>query len=157
MPDTTKPGNITTKTTLEQETACFVDDGTNLDCFTFIPTMLEFLPTHAVFSGVRDIWYVIYSPLHPVHMDSGIGNLRLWIRPDGLYDMSHKNVREMSPPLTSVTNVDGAGHYVCVSRILCQAQLTLCLQFPVVMPQKTARIIHSILVTHGQQTSKPKL
>jgi hypothetical protein len=64
MLDSTKPGNITTKTTIEQETACFVDDGTNMDCYGFIPTMLEFLPTHAVFSGVRDIWYVLLSSTH---------------------------------------------------------------------------------------------
>jgi hypothetical protein len=57
-PDSGNPGFITTKTTLEQETACFVDNGTQLDSFSYLLTVLDVLPTHVISGSHNDIWYV---------------------------------------------------------------------------------------------------
>ncbi|KAK7029621.1 hypothetical protein VNI00_014319 [Paramarasmius palmivorus] len=59
VPDMEKPGNITTKTTLEQEQAAFFDDGSQLDSHAFLPTILEDMPTHLVFATIQDIWYLL--------------------------------------------------------------------------------------------------
>ncbi|KAF7354671.1 Alpha/beta-hydrolase [Mycena sanguinolenta] len=91
IPDTDgKPGWITTKTTLEQETACFVDDGTQLQAYPFLQTILDVLPTHVVSGSLRDIW------------------------PAGLYDLNDEIMNSVRSRLASVTVVEGVGHYLPV-------------------------------------------
>ncbi|TFY83630.1 hypothetical protein EWM64_g387 [Hericium alpestre] len=51
-----QPGKVTTKTTVEQETACFVDDGTHLGALTQLRNMLDRLPTHLIIGSEKDIW-----------------------------------------------------------------------------------------------------
>lgn len=47
---------VTTKTTVEQETACFIDDGTHLEALRYLRTILHVLPTHLILGTVEDIW-----------------------------------------------------------------------------------------------------
>lgn len=58
-PDPEHPGRITTKTTVEQETACFLDDGTHLGALPYLRTILHILPTHIISGSNQDIWSVL--------------------------------------------------------------------------------------------------
>ncbi|KAJ6478497.1 hypothetical protein C8R47DRAFT_1198439, partial [Mycena vitilis] len=59
-PDPKEQGRIVTKTTAEQETATFVDDGspgTSLKYgLPYMRTVLHMLPVHLVFGACRDFW-----------------------------------------------------------------------------------------------------
>ncbi|KAJ6623188.1 hypothetical protein B0H10DRAFT_826618 [Mycena sp. CBHHK59/15] len=88
--DKTNPGYITTKTTIEQETACFVEDGTNLHTFPFLRTILNALPTHIITGALPDIW------------------------PTGMYDLISRNTEDIRDQLASVTVISDVGHYLPV-------------------------------------------
>ncbi|KAJ7762406.1 hypothetical protein DFH07DRAFT_814281 [Mycena maculata] len=90
IPDAERPGFITTKTTIEQETACFVDNGTNLLSFPFLRTILADLPTHIIAGSDHDLW------------------------PPGVYDQIVENTRQIRVQLASVTEINGTGHYLPV-------------------------------------------
>lgn len=62
MPDPQYTGMITTKTPVEQETACFLDDGTNLNELPYLRSIMNFLPTHLILGDVMDIWYMLSLP-----------------------------------------------------------------------------------------------
>lgn len=47
---------VTTKTTIEQETASFVDDGTHLEAFAYLRKIFHVLPTHIIMGEVEDLW-----------------------------------------------------------------------------------------------------
>ncbi len=55
-PDPDRPGYVTMKTTVEQETACFIDDGTNVDALEYLRTLYDVLPTHLIEGSRKDIW-----------------------------------------------------------------------------------------------------
>ncbi|KAJ7110341.1 Alpha/beta hydrolase fold-1 [Mycena crocata] len=90
IPDSERPGFITTKTTIEQETACFVDNGTNLHSFPFLRTVLDILPTHVIAGSEHDMW------------------------PPEVYEQIEKNNRQVGTQLASVTVIDDVGHYLPV-------------------------------------------
>ncbi|KAJ7757521.1 hypothetical protein B0H16DRAFT_1823788 [Mycena metata] len=90
IPDARRPGFITTKTTVEQETACFVDNGTNLHAGPFLLTILDILPTHIIAGRSRDMW------------------------PPPVYDLIDQNTAKARPYLASVTVMDDVGHYLPV-------------------------------------------
>ncbi|KAG9219946.1 hypothetical protein CCMSSC00406_0006859 [Pleurotus cornucopiae] len=92
MPDPQYTGMITTKTPVEQETACFLDDGTNLNELPYLRSIMNFLPTHLILGDVMDIW------------------------PKPIYKMISKNIAEDRPKLASITTIVGAGHYLPVER-----------------------------------------
>ncbi|KAJ7216463.1 hypothetical protein GGX14DRAFT_391286 [Mycena pura] len=56
VPDPSHPGHITTKTTAEQETAAFVDDGNVFQTLPYLRTVLHTLPVHLVLGSMRDFW-----------------------------------------------------------------------------------------------------
>lgn len=56
-PDPARAGMVTTKTPVEQETACFLDDGTNLGELPYLRSIMHLLPTHLILGDVMDIWY----------------------------------------------------------------------------------------------------
>ncbi|KAF4586361.1 hypothetical protein EYR38_010637 [Pleurotus pulmonarius] len=58
-PDPEHTGMVTTKTPVEQETACFLDDGTNLNELPYLRSIMDVLPTHIVLGDAMDIWYVL--------------------------------------------------------------------------------------------------
>ncbi|KAJ7682219.1 hypothetical protein DFH06DRAFT_289776 [Mycena polygramma] len=88
IPDPERPGYITTKTTVEQETACFVDNGTQLDAVPFLRTILDVLPTHIIAATKQDIW------------------------PPEVYDIIDRNTGQLRPQLASVTMIGDVGHYL---------------------------------------------
>ncbi|KAJ7146285.1 hypothetical protein C8R44DRAFT_11258 [Mycena epipterygia] len=88
IPDSKRPGFITTKTTVEQETSCFVDNGTQLLSFSFLRTVLAILPTHIIVGVDRDLW------------------------PASVYDVNDENTRQVRPQLASETGINDAGHYL---------------------------------------------
>ncbi|KAJ7044999.1 hypothetical protein C8F04DRAFT_1249442 [Mycena alexandri] len=88
IPDPQRPGFVTTKTTVEQETACFVDNGTQLHAGPFLLTILDILPTHVIAGSSRDMW------------------------PPPVYDLIEQNTRKARPHLASLTVMDDVGHYV---------------------------------------------
>ncbi|KAJ7508557.1 hypothetical protein B0H11DRAFT_1965628 [Mycena galericulata] len=90
IPDREHPGFITTKTTVEQETACFVDNGTNLLSFGFLRTFLADLPTHIIAGSDQSFW----SP--------------------GVDDQIMENNKQVRGQLASVTVINDVGHYVPV-------------------------------------------
>ncbi|KAJ7157104.1 hypothetical protein C8R46DRAFT_1113395, partial [Mycena filopes] len=90
MPDPERPGCVTTKTTVEQETACFVDNGTQLQAAPFLLTILDTLPTHVIAGSVQDLW------------------------PPRVYEFIDKNTRQARPHLASLTVMDDVGHYLPV-------------------------------------------
>ncbi|KAJ7606865.1 hypothetical protein FB45DRAFT_1068268 [Roridomyces roridus] len=90
MPDPGRPGFITTKTTVEQETACFVDNGTQLLAGPFLRTILDQLPTHTIEGTLQDIW------------------------PPAVYDLIAVNRAEARDQLASIAFVNDVGHYLPV-------------------------------------------
>ncbi|KAJ8690337.1 hypothetical protein PTI98_011768 [Pleurotus ostreatus] len=58
-PDPALPGTVTTKTPVEQETACFLDDGTNLNELPYLRSIMHLLPTHLILGDAMDIWCVL--------------------------------------------------------------------------------------------------
>ncbi|THU98500.1 hypothetical protein K435DRAFT_29078 [Dendrothele bispora CBS 962.96] len=90
---TTSPGGgrggkqVTTKTTLEQETACYLNDRTHLSALPYLRTLMGVLPTHWVFGSKNDIWI-----------------------PE-MYDMQKKGLEEDKGMLASVQTIEGVGHY----------------------------------------------
>lgn len=58
-PDPEHPGRVTTKTTIEQETASFVDDGTHLKATPYLQSILHILPTHLINGSKKDLWCVM--------------------------------------------------------------------------------------------------
>ena len=47
---------MTTKTTIEQETASFMDDGTHLEALNYLRRIFHVLPTHIIMGEVEDLW-----------------------------------------------------------------------------------------------------
>ncbi|KAJ7642850.1 hypothetical protein B0H17DRAFT_960037, partial [Mycena rosella] len=88
IPDNEHPGFITKKTTVEQETACFVDNGTQLLAAPFLRTILEILPTHISEGSDSDFW------------------------PHNVYAAITENTRQVRSQLASVTTINDVGHYV---------------------------------------------
>ncbi|KAJ6601298.1 Alpha/beta hydrolase family-domain-containing protein [Mycena vulgaris] len=88
MPDSEHPGFITTKTTVEQETACFVDNGTNLLAVPFLRTVLAILPTHVIAGADNDFW------------------------PPGVWIAMEENTQQLRSQLASVTVIEDVGHYL---------------------------------------------
>ncbi|KAF9228326.1 hypothetical protein BS17DRAFT_763830 [Gyrodon lividus] len=91
-PDPKYPGMITTKTRIDQETACFLDDGTNYNAFTYLRQILHVLPTHLIVGDVLNIW------------------------PEEINKMISRNIEQDRPALASVTTVHGGGHYLPVQK-----------------------------------------
>ncbi|KIJ65808.1 hypothetical protein HYDPIDRAFT_186955 [Hydnomerulius pinastri MD-312] len=89
-PDPEHQGMITTKTRIDQETACFLDDGTNYNAFTYLRRILNVLPIHLVVGDVLNIW------------------------PREINKMIAKNIEQDRPALASVTTIHGGGHYLPV-------------------------------------------
>ncbi|KAJ7216462.1 hypothetical protein GGX14DRAFT_604816 [Mycena pura] len=87
IPDPRKPGYVTTKTTLEQETACFIDNENQLQSYLFLRTVLDVLPTHIVCGSLQDLW------------------------PAGMYVLIDDNTRSVRSQLASVTVLPQVGHY----------------------------------------------
>ncbi|KAK7059725.1 Alpha/beta-hydrolase [Favolaschia claudopus] len=135
IPDADRPGYITTKTTVEQETACFIDDGTQLNAYPFLKTVLDILPTHIVVGSVQDIWVA------------------------GMYPLIEENTESLRLQLASVTTIQGVGHYVGFFRILkCTKNRlrAMYVQLPVVQPQEIARRIAQIIQDPGS-LARPRL
>lgn len=61
MPDLDQPGCITTKTSVEQETTSFVDDGTHLNATPYLQSILHILPTHLINGSKKDLWCVTFD------------------------------------------------------------------------------------------------
>ncbi|KAK7063764.1 Alpha/beta-hydrolase [Favolaschia claudopus] len=87
-PDLRRPGYITTKTTVEQETATFVDSAYQLGAAPFLQTILDVMPTHVMMGSINDL---LLPPLR---------------------DMVVENIQRLRPRLASVTFLDGVGHYI---------------------------------------------
>ncbi|KAJ7639264.1 hypothetical protein FB45DRAFT_423361 [Roridomyces roridus] len=87
-PDPQNPGCVTTKTTAEQETAAFIDDGTGLRLLSYLRTVLHRLPVHLVLSSSREFW----SP--------------------EIQNLIAANVKQDRPLLASFTEMPGKGHYL---------------------------------------------
>ncbi|KAI0696989.1 Alpha/beta hydrolase fold-1 [Cerioporus squamosus] len=88
--DPQNPKRVTTKTTVEQETASFLDDGTHLEAFKYLRTIFEVLPTHMILGTGEDIW-----------------------TPE-LYRQQSKNLEQYRESFASVSVIQGAGHYLPV-------------------------------------------
>ncbi|RPD58290.1 hypothetical protein L226DRAFT_614478 [Lentinus tigrinus ALCF2SS1-7] len=88
--DASNPGRITTKTTVEQETASFLDDGTHLEAFRYLRKIFHILPTHIIRGETEDIW-----------------------TPE-LYRQSYANNEQYRESLASISVIKGAGHYLPV-------------------------------------------
>ncbi|KAJ7103035.1 Alpha/beta hydrolase fold-1 [Mycena belliarum] len=89
IPDMDHPGFITTKTAVEQETACFVDTtGTHLLATSFFRTIADVLPTHIIAGSAEDFW------------------------PPGVYLAIVENTTQVRSQLASVTVIDDVGHYI---------------------------------------------
>ncbi|KAJ6560318.1 hypothetical protein B0H19DRAFT_1376107 [Mycena capillaripes] len=86
--DPERPGYITTKTTVQQETAGFVDNGTQLQAISYLLTILDVLPTHIFLGSKNDLW------------------------PPALNEVIHRNTQQFRAQLASVTVIDGVGHYL---------------------------------------------
>ncbi|KAJ7800757.1 hypothetical protein B0H13DRAFT_1672817 [Mycena leptocephala] len=86
--DLERPGYVTTKTKVEQETASFVDNGTQLQAIPFLLTILDVLPTHLILGAVNDL-------MTPV-----------------LYDLIFRNIQQVHAHLASLTVIADVGHYV---------------------------------------------
>ncbi len=54
--DPSNPERVTTKTTVEQETASFLDDGTHLEAFKYLRKIFHILPTHIILGEGEDLW-----------------------------------------------------------------------------------------------------
>ncbi len=68
-PDTHDPSRVTTKTSVEQETACFIDDGTHLGSGDYLRSILHILPTHIILGAREDLWCASFcSNLEPVYL-----------------------------------------------------------------------------------------
>ena len=61
---------VTTKTTVEQETACFVDDGTHLGALDYLRSILHILPTHLILGAKEDFWCAT-PPYRHFSLDAG--------------------------------------------------------------------------------------
>jgi len=88
IPDPERPGYITTKTSVEQETACFIDNGTQLQAIPFLLTILDILPTHVIYGSNHDIW------------------------PPAVYEQIDRNTQQYRTQLASLTVIDNVGHYI---------------------------------------------
>ncbi|KAJ7492112.1 hypothetical protein FB451DRAFT_517170 [Mycena latifolia] len=88
IPDSEHPGFVTTKTRVEQESASFLDNGTQLLATPFLRTVLEILPTHVIAGSDQDFW------------------------PPGVYTAINENTRQVRSQLASVTVIDDVGHYL---------------------------------------------
>ncbi|KAI0748084.1 Alpha/beta hydrolase fold-1 [Daedaleopsis nitida] len=88
--DANNPERITTKTTVEQETACFLDDGTHLGALDYLRSILHVLPSHLILGTEEDIW------------------------PPEIYQQQRENVEQTRAALASVSYIEGAGHYLPV-------------------------------------------
>ncbi|KAJ7865673.1 hypothetical protein B0H13DRAFT_2352857 [Mycena leptocephala] len=86
--DPERRGYITTKTSVEQETACFVDNGTQLEATPFLLTIIDSLPTHVILGSKCDLW------------------------PPVVYDLIDRNNRRFRAQLASLTVIDDVGHYL---------------------------------------------
>ncbi|KAH7890619.1 hypothetical protein F5I97DRAFT_1799295 [Phlebopus sp. FC_14] len=91
-PDLEYPGMITTKTRIDQETACFLDDGTNYNAFTYLRRILNVLQTHLIVGDVLNIW------------------------PPAINKMIARNIEQDRPALASVATIRGGGHYLPVQK-----------------------------------------
>ncbi|KDQ24020.1 hypothetical protein PLEOSDRAFT_1114198, partial [Pleurotus ostreatus PC15] len=91
-PDPALTGTVTTKTPVEQETACFLDDGTNLNELPYLRSIMHLLPTHLILGDAMDIW------------------------PKPIYTMISENIEADRAKLASVTTIAGAGHYLPVEK-----------------------------------------
>jgi len=81
---------VTTKTTVEQETACFLDDGTHLGALDYLRSIYHILPTHVILGTKEDLW------------------------PAEIYSQQHKNMGRDREALASVSFIQDAGHYIPV-------------------------------------------
>ncbi|KAF5372554.1 hypothetical protein D9758_005188 [Tetrapyrgos nigripes] len=82
-----KEGRVMMKTTLEQETACYLNDGTHLSALPYLRTLMGVLKTHWVFGSKSDIWL-----------------------PE-MYEMQRKALDEDREMLASLRTMQGTGHY----------------------------------------------
>ncbi|KAJ6561143.1 hypothetical protein DFH09DRAFT_1160568 [Mycena vulgaris] len=86
-------GYITTKTTAEQETAAFIDDGTASQALPYLRTIWHALPVHLILGSLRDFW---------------------------LPEIQHivaANIERDRPSLASVTVIEGVGHFVSIRQV----------------------------------------
>ncbi|RDX44654.1 hypothetical protein OH76DRAFT_1051913 [Lentinus brumalis] len=88
--DPSNPERVTTKTTVEQETASFLDDGTHLEAFKYLRKIFHILPTHIILGEGEDLW-----------------------TPE-LYRQQAENNERYRDALASMSVIEGAGHYLPV-------------------------------------------
>lgn len=81
---------VTTKTTIEQETASFQDDGTDLEALDYVRSVYHILPTHLILGTREDIW------------------------PPEVCKLKHDNIGRDREALASVSFIQDAGHYIPV-------------------------------------------
>lgn len=113
--DPEHPGRITTKTSVEQETASFVDDGTHLAAAPYLRSILHLLPTHLIVGSIKDLWCESSSrcnnPTTQVYFRRSVS----YLRTPKMYKQIDKNLEDAVHALESVTILDHGGHYVRVS------------------------------------------
>ncbi|KAF7347380.1 Alpha beta-hydrolase [Mycena venus] len=90
IPDPDRPGYITTKTSVEQEIASFVDDGTHVRAIPFLLTILDVLPTHIIMGSINDLLSAT------------------------LYDLGLHNTQQVRSRFASLTFMEEVGHYLPV-------------------------------------------